>query len=665
MLDFTTLEFLEICDSDNLRYIFYLSTAFSLGQLRQMEIKRCSNLEQVIQEECQITMAEEAITDSSKIIGIFPRLQSIIVESCPDMTSFYRGSKCLEFPSLVKIKVTGCSNMTTFVSTFSRDEDKEVIIGDEVDNVTTFFSDKVVFPKLENLTISHLRNVKRMWYEQRCSKSFSNLKELEVEHCDSLLNIFPHFFLGVFQRLEKLRVTDCASLEEVFQLQIQMLDIEEACIVTSKLRQVELFRLPKLKHVWNKDPNENISFENLREVHVEECWSLKTLFPFSMAKDLQQLETLIIDSCGVEEIISKRVEGSNKHEILFEFNQLSSLALWTLPNLVCFYPGMHHISCPMLKRLKTHWPKKIKKLSHVVSQLLLVGKIIPQLEQISLTTEDIATITGGQFAIDLFSHIKVLEITEYLNDSTVFSFRFLQRFSNLEKIEMVNCNFNELSPYEGDVGEERDVTMLLPRIKQLTLKGVDKMTHLWKQGSPLHHICTNLETLEVHKCGSLINIERASSSLRNLTTLEVGYCKEMVELITSSKAQCLEQLVTLKIRGCEMMREVIASDGDEATYQEIIFEELKCLELKGLQNLKSFCSGNYTLKFPSLDDITVIDCPAIENFCNGALSTPKLQEVQTEQDVRKCTRDLNSTIEQLNKEEYEVSEETDKIIEVR
>ncbi|MBA0771325.1 hypothetical protein Gotri_019806 [Gossypium trilobum] len=124
----------------------------------------------------------------------------------------------------------------------------------------------------------------------------------------------------------------------------------------------------------------------------------------------------------------------------------------------------------------------------------------------------------------------------------------------------------------------------------------------------------------------------------------------MVELITSSKAQCLEQLVTLKIGGCEMMREIIASDGDEATYQEIIFEELKCLELKGLQNLKSFCSGNYTLKFPSLDDVTVIDCPAIENFCNGALSTPKLQEVQTGRDVRKCTWDLNSTIEQLNKE---------------
>ncbi|MBA0771326.1 hypothetical protein Gotri_019807, partial [Gossypium trilobum] len=182
-----------------------------------------------------------------------------------------------------------------------------------------------------------------MWYEQHCSKSFSNLKELEVEHCDSLLNIFPHFFLGVFQRLEKLRVTDCASLEE-------------------------------LKHVCNKDSNENISFENLREIHVQECWSLKTLFSFSMAKDLHQLKSLIVDSCGVEEIVSKSVEESDQYEVLFEFNQLSFLALWTLPNLVCFYPGMHHITCPMLKRLKTHWPKKIKKLSHVVSQLLLVEK---------------------------------------------------------------------------------------------------------------------------------------------------------------------------------------------------------------------------------------------------------------------------------------------------
>ncbi|MFQ6634683.1 hypothetical protein Gotur_010172 [Gossypium turneri] len=173
-------------------------------------------------------------------------------------------------------------------------------------------------------------------------------------------------------------------------------------------------------------------------------------------------------------------------------------------------------------------------------------------------------------------------------------------------LKMVGCNFN------GDAGEERDVTMLLPRTNELTLEGVDKMTHLWKQGSP--------------------------------SITFVWYCKEMV-------AQCLEQLVTLKIGGYEMVREVIFVTG-EATYHETNLKELKCLELYDLQNLKSFCSGNYTLKFPALDDVTVIDCPAMENFCHGALSTPKLHEVKLRLFGFRAG-DLNATVKQLYKEQLE------------
>ncbi|MFQ6635700.1 hypothetical protein Gotur_011401 [Gossypium turneri] len=87
-------------------------------------------------------------------------------------------------------------------------------------------------------------------------------------------------------------------------------------------------------------------------------------------------------------------------------------------------------------------------------------------------------ISEGQFAIDMFSHIKCVEVTEYLNEVTVFRSIFFQRFSSLEKLQMFSCNFQEFSPHEGDVGEERDVVMMLPRIKQLTLQGVDKITHL-------------------------------------------------------------------------------------------------------------------------------------------------------------------------------------------
>lgn len=154
--------------------------------------------------------------------------------------------------------------------------------------------------------------MKRIWYNQLSSGSFTNLKELTAKHCDALLNIFPPLLPEDIHKLEKLTITDCALLEEVFHL--QGLDIEKTHVVCSQLRNVALGRLPMLKHVWNIDLNENISFKNLRHIHVRTCWSLKTLFPFSVAKDLQQLKTLKVKSCGVEEIVSENVKRSNQQK---------------------------------------------------------------------------------------------------------------------------------------------------------------------------------------------------------------------------------------------------------------------------------------------------------------------------------------------------------------
>ncbi|MBA0742804.1 hypothetical protein Gogos_015825, partial [Gossypium gossypioides] len=808
MLDFTTLEFLEVCDSNNLRYIFNLSMVFRLGQLRQMEIKRCNNLEQVIKEEGSITMVEEAITDNSKIINIFPRLQSITVESCPDITSFYLGSKGLECPSLLEIKIANCSNMTTLISTFSRDEDKESIIGDAVDNVSTFFSNKtqfpklkelvlfsisiqriwllqrfcstqnlttliiegcdnlkyvlsnsmveylqqlecleiseckciheiismkkiikeafgnrylicfprlnslrlkglekligfchedytvelptlkileiescpklegfihssmskeistdaiffnnkVAFPNLEKITISHLRKAKRIWYNQLLTSSFSMLKELTVKGCDALLNIFPHFLLRVFKRLEKLIVIDCASLEEVFQLQVQGLDVEEKYMLDSQLKEVNLVCLPKLKHVWTKYHMRNISFESLRQVCIQECWSLKTLFPFSVAKDLQQLERLTIDNCGLEEIVSKNVEGSDEQEICFAFNQLSFLMLWYLPYLTCFYPGKHRTTWPALKQLRISGCWRIKIFGHEKSQirhpLFLIEKVIPQLEEVSFSHDDIAMISDGRFVADLFCNVKFLRISCYFDVSAIFPISFLRRFYNLEGLDVVSCHFKELASFESDACEDTDMIITIPKIKKLKLDMVDNIRHLLKQDSPLDHICASLECLELWQCDNLINLGLDLSFFETLTTLDVWKCNGMSELITSFKVQSLVCLVTMRIRECEMMREVVASDDGETSY-EIVFRALKHLELHCLQRLLTFCSGNYTLRFPSLEQITLSQCPRMKNFNQGELTTPKLHKVQlTETDFKgRWAGDLDSTVEQLYKEQ--------------
>ncbi|MBA0878726.1 hypothetical protein Goshw_006151, partial [Gossypium schwendimanii] len=306
----------------------------------------------------------------------------------------------------------------------------------------------VAFPNLEKNTISHLRNAKRIWYNQLHTNSFSILKELAVNECDELLNIFSPFLQGVFQRLEKLIVTDCASLEEVFQLEVQ----------------------------------------GLRQVRIEECWSMKTLFPLSIAKELQQLERLTITSCGMEEIVLKSVEESHEKEICFAFNKLSFLKLWFLPYLKCFYPGMHKTTWLALKRLRISRFGRIKIFGHEESQiqhpLFLIEKVIPQLEKVSFTHGDIEMISDGQYEVDLFCNIKFLRISSYFDVSGVFPISLLRRFYTLESLELDSCNFKELAYFESDACEDEDMIIMIPKIKKLKLIPIKNIRHLWKQDSP-------------------------------------------------------------------------------------------------------------------------------------------------------------------------------------
>ncbi|MFQ6670384.1 hypothetical protein Gotur_035328, partial [Gossypium turneri] len=571
-----------------------------LQQLEYMEISECKCIEEIISKENIIKGLQKLIGFCREDYNVaFPTLKILEIESCPKLKGFIHNSKSKEIP---------------------------------IDAV--FFNNKVAFPNLEKIKITHLKNAKRIWHSKLHTNSFSMLKELTVKECDVLLNIFPPFLWGVFQRLEKLIVIDCASLEEVFQFQVQELEIEETCVVGSQLRKVNLICLPSLKHVWTKYHKGNISFESLQQVCIQDCWHLKTLFPFSIAKGLQQLERLYIESCGLEEIVSKNDEGSDEQEIWFAFNQLSFLTLWHLPYLTCFYPGMHRTTWSALEKLKMAGCRRIKIFGHEESQiqhsLFLIEKVIPQLEEVSFTDDCIKMISDGQYESDLFCNIKFLRISFYSDVSVVFLISFLRRFYNLESLELCSYNFKELASFEIDAREDKDIIITIPKVKNLRLDVVNNISHLWKQDSPLGRICASLKCLEVWKCGNLINAGLDFSFPKNLTTLDVFKCHEMLELITSSKVRSLACLVTMKIRECERMREVVASDGDETSY-EIVFRALKRLELHCLQSLTSFCSRNYALRFPSLEQVTLSQCPRMKNFNQGELTTPKLQKVQLTQ----------------------------------
>ncbi|BAT97478.1 hypothetical protein VIGAN_09093500 [Vigna angularis var. angularis] len=57
---------------------------------------------------------------------------------------------------------------------------------------------------------------------------------------------------------------------------------------------------------------------------------------------------------------------------------------------------------------------------------------------------------------------------------------------------------------------------------------------------------------------------------------------------------------------------IVADESDED--EEIIFDRLQVLELKKLQELRCFYAGNFTLRFPSLKEVHVIECSSMRTF---------------------------------------------------
>ncbi|XP_017977012.1 PREDICTED: uncharacterized protein LOC18600324 [Theobroma cacao] len=632
----------------NLKRLLSFSMSRKLVHLKCFEIIGCKCLREII-------FAED-IEEESKDTILFPQLNSLKLQDLQHLIGFLLERRNIEFPSLKSLKIEKCPELKGFIY-------ESTMEGSQNFSSQVLFDEKVAFLSLEKISISKLRNMKMIWKNQLAANSFHKLQEMEVEECDQLLTIFPSNMLRAFQGLQTLTVHKCVSVEEVFE--VGSSNMEETGAVTSQLRELHIWHLPSLKNIWKNDPKGIFTFENLRVISVWDCCSLKNVFPASVARVLPQLRDLHINDCGVEEIVSK--EEGLETTVTFRFDQVCYLRLWQLPELKCFYPEVHTTKWPMLKKLKVFGCDKMKifgterlsisdmakvdgQLESTLIQppLLLAEKVIPQLEKLSLNIDDInAMISDSQFSRSLFREIKVLRVCNSGDESVVFPITFLERFQNLEKLVVISYEFKELFCDERDSGMET-YAGTLPTIRSLKLICLDNLKHLWKQDVQVDRILPNLETLQVHQCDELISLGSSSASFQNLLTLDVCSCGAMICLVTSLAVQSLAQLKKLRIRQCISMKEIVGNEGDEATYN-INFSKLKSLELCDLPQITSFCSGNHTFGFPSLEEVIMNKCPEMEIFCKGVLNAPMLERVQvTDKDGKgHWGGDLNSTVQQL------------------
>ncbi|KAH9752632.1 hypothetical protein KPL71_014771 [Citrus sinensis] len=523
----------------------------------------------------------------------FNKLKTIKVENCNELSNIFwlSTAKCL--PRLERIAVINCSKMKEIFAT-----------GGEADVDNNNATEKIELAQLRSLSLGNLPEVTTFFRKLKTPSASLNRQGLQEELTSSCSNEI---------NLETLLFNGKVGLPNLEALEISEINVD------------------KIWH-YNHRPVMLPRFQSLTRLIVCHCNKLKYIFLVSMIQSFEHLQQVEIVNCrGLQEIISEdRVDHVTPR---FVFQRVTTLILQELPELKCLYHGMLTSEWPALKILVVSGCDKLKTFAADSSQnneddqlgipaqrpLFLFKKILPNLESLALSGKDVKMILDADFPQHLFGSLKKLDIT--YDDSACFPIRnVLERFHNLELLLLYHCSYEELFSTEGCL-EKR--LRKLAMIKCIELGHLNHLKQLCKQDSKLDSIFQYLEILKVYHCQNLLSLLPSSSvSFRNLTKLVAVGCKELIHFVTSSTAKTLVRLVSVQVYGCRAMTEVVINDKEGVDIEEIVFSKLKALILCDLDSLTSFCSANYTFKFPSLEYLEVIGCPKMKTFTSGESNTP-------------------------------------------
>ncbi|OMO62488.1 disease resistance protein [Corchorus capsularis] len=426
-------------------------------------------------------------------------------------------------------------------------------------------------------------------------------------------------------------------------------------------------------------------FSKLKEIEVESCEKLSNIFPMNMMERLENLEKVQIVNCdSLEEIfVPQALTGNQPHGVAttesileetmakFVFPSATYLRLKNLPSLKSFYTRAHATEWPSLRKMKVVDCQNVQIFAsecpgfgetqkgsqvEISNQppLFRVNEVtFPILEELILKPND--TWHGQVLSTECFRKLKVLELIYISEKSTSLACCFIQSLPNLEKLLVKDSSFCQIFQFEGLSDDQRNAA--LTHLTELRLSKLPELTHLWKEEfQPGVITFSNLKLLEVLDCGKLKTLVPSLVSFNNLTILKVSGCHGFTNLITYSIGRSLMQIRRMSITDCKMIEEIVACDADEIQ-GAIVFSQLRYLKLSCLPNLESFSLRNHGFEFPNLQKVIVHECPKLEIFCQGDLTTPKLQQVllaededEDDEEKRRWEGDLKTTIRKLFEE---------------
>ncbi|KAF8015180.1 hypothetical protein BT93_H0857 [Corymbia citriodora subsp. variegata] len=563
---FGSLSALTLYNCCNLRHAFVPSMVQCLANLTSMEIKECGQMEGVIAERVGEGSGVDKIT--------FPILWVIRLECLPNLTNFLLGmNHVLDCPGLYELSIAHC-------------------------------------PKMRSLTWQSSMEI------DQDTQSFFTPQSTAIEMKES---INPSLSVSLRRSRIGIICENCEILEKSSFKVVQF----------PWLNSMVLSHMENLTKIWIDNSQETLACKRLGKVVVQNCKSLKNLFPHWVASSLSQLEKLRVEFCVIEEIVSSGDDAllSTTAQVLFP--KLTSLVLHDMPRLKSFWPNLHTLNWPFLKKVRVTHCEKLNKWTQRDDQQNLLDqeahssfeREFPNLERLLLVNKDIQMIQDGKFPHDIFGQIEALTLACFHDEKAVFPARFiLERFQNLQSLEVFCSSFEDIFPNEGLVDGGKP--SVLENLRKLKLSYLHNLKRVWRQDYLVSKMLQSIKSFKVWDCPDLTTLFPTMTSFKNLTELVVKNSSGLSHLVTVSAITNLVHLTYMSIVGCERMKEVVANDGDEEG-KVISLRKLETLGLQHLPSLVCFSSTNCIFRFPSLNYIEVEDCPKMRIFSMGPVSTPK------------------------------------------
>ncbi|KAI3797183.1 hypothetical protein L1987_32437 [Smallanthus sonchifolius] len=567
------LKKLEVESCNLLKYVFTFSTIESLKQLEDLVIWQCKAMGVIVRKE---------VEEERKVVK-FPRLKSLYLSDLPNLKGFFLGINEFQWPLLEKVTFSKCLQMMVFTpgrSTTPKLKYIHTSLGKH--SLECCHNFHVTTLHQTRLTSSGSTSLERLPW------SFHNLIEMDMagNHDWKVKCIIPSNELLQLQKLERMRVEECWSVEEVFEVEA-MEGTTQTLVQIPNLAQLELKNLSSLKYIWKSNHHQRtlLEFPNLTTLSIHDCKKLKHVFTSSMVGSLKQLQDLHICSCNQLEVIVKEEEKEEERSEVFEVEAMEGIT-----QIVVQIPNLTHLKLWSLSSLKYIW-----KSNH--HQRTIVLKL---------------------------PNLRTLAIDSCFNLNHVFISSMVGSLLQLQDLRISRCNQLEIIVKKEEEEESASELSLkgtksglqnvieIPNLTLLELEFLKNLKYIWKSS---HH-------------GTILLFP-------NLITLSVVGCDTLKHVFTISMVSSLQKLQKLRISWCENMEVIVKEHEDEeesecdAKVKEIAtLPCLKSLELTELQRLKAFCLGKDDFSCPSLHTLKIMECPEIKAFTKGHVDTPALNGFQ-------------------------------------